>query len=202
MTPFAGQNRVTSAFGPRKSPITGRAEQHRGQDIVPTNGNWAVRECTGGTVVRVAYDNARGKYVDVQTSSKIFERYQHMDSIAVAVGQAVPQGTVLGFAGSTGAVTGRHLHFGVYKNGTAEACAISSELWSGVPNFVGTYPGNDDLDSPVPAAEAPASPTAPVPSGAVLHEYGGIVASPGDGAALETLLRQLRIPFVKKEVRP
>ena len=155
MTPFAGGNRVTSPFGPRKSPISGVAETHRGQDIVPTNGNWQVRECTGGTVLRVAADQWRGKYVDVQTAPGVFQRYQHMDVISVGVGQAVPQGAVLGLAGSTGDVTGRHLHFGVYKNGTAEACAVNPAAFSGVPNTAATHPGNSALD------KAPAPPTAP-----------------------------------------
>lgn len=145
MTPFKGTNRVTSIYGMRTSPITGRSEMHRGQDIV-TTGDWSVRECTGGTVIKISYDNSRGKYVDVKTSPNTFERYQHMDSIRVSVGQAVLQGTVLGQAGSTGAVTGRHLHFGVYRNGSAEANSIDPSEWSGIPNRVGTYPGNENID--------------------------------------------------------
>ncbi|MDL2214342.1 M23 family metallopeptidase [Clostridia bacterium OttesenSCG-928-O13] len=112
---------------------------------------WNVRECTGGEVVRIAHDSARGHYVDVQTDANTFERYQHMKSIAVKVGQKVPQGATLGVAGSTGSSTARHLHFGVYRGGTKEANAINPTQWSGVPNAVGTYPGNDNIDGATPA---------------------------------------------------
>ncbi len=160
MTPFASRNKITSPFGARTSPITGGQEQHRGQDITAPDGNWQVRECTGGTVIRVGYDNSRGNYVDVRTSPRHFERCQHMESIAVRAGQAVPQGTVLGMAGSTGASTGRHLHFGVYAAGpetdgytalaqinTLERFAVEPSAWSDVPNQTGTHPGNNNLDA-------------------------------------------------------
>lgn len=181
MTPFAGGNRVTSPFGPRKSPISGAAETHRGQDIVPTDGNWQVRECTGGTVLRVTADQWRGKYVDVQTAPGVFQRYQHMDVISVGVGQTVPQGTVLGLAGSTGDVTGRHLHFGVYKNGTAEACAVNPAAFSGVPNTTATHPGNSALDKAPAQPEAPAQPQAPSQPQAPAqpNNPGGTASTPG-----------------------
>lgn len=141
MTPFQGINRVTSPFGPRISPTTGKQQHHNGQDIV-TTGDWTVRECTGGLVLRVSSDQWRGKYVDVQTAPGVFERYQHLERIFVQVGQAVPQGTPLGKAGSTGDSTGRHLHFEVQKEGRAVAPAA----WSGVPNQKGSHPGNNNLD--------------------------------------------------------
>lgn len=156
MTPFAGTNRVTSAFGYREYTYNGKLikEQHKGQDMVPTKypgegvaeSAWNVREVTGGRVLRVASDSARGNYVDIETAPGVFERYQHMKSIAVRVGQAVAQGALVGVAGNTGQSTARHLHFGVYKGGTAESCAINPSQWSGLPNAAGSYPGNDDLD--------------------------------------------------------
>ena len=190
MTPFKGRNRITSPHGARRSPVTGKTEIHRGQDITAPDGDWRVRECTGGTVLRVTWDAARGKYVDVQSRPGTFQRYQHMETIFVSVGQKVSQGEVLGLAGSTGHSTGRHLHFGVYKGGTAEACAVNPALWSGLPNASGTYPGNNALDS------------APTPAPAPLYQYSGIVASQGDAAQLEDLLRQKGIAFQKREVRP
>lgn len=157
MTPFKGINRVTSVMGPRTSPITGAAETHAGQDIV-TSGTypgsaWEVRECTGGTVAQVTSDKWRGNYVDVRTSANTIERYQHMQSIYVKAGQAVPQGTVLGMAGKTGDSTGVHLHFEVQVNGKA----VNPAQWSDVPNKVGSYAGNDNIDgqtsTPAPSAK-------------------------------------------------
>lgn len=191
MTPFKGTNRVTSPFGPRTSPITGRAEQHRGQDIVSNDGDWNVRECTGGTVIRVTSDKWRGKYVDIQTAPKDFERYQHMDSIAVKVGQVVKQGDIIGVAGNTGDVTGRHLHFGVYRNGSAEANAINPQQWSDVPNKVGSYPGNNNKDNDENPEENPTG-------NSNLAVYSDIVLSQGDAIKLEKLLNELDVPFTKE----
>lgn len=161
MTPFAGTNRVTSPYGYREYWYNGKLvkETHRGQDIVPTKhageavpeSAWNVREVTGGKVLRVTSDSNRGKYVDIETAPGVFERYQHMQSIAVNVGQLVQQGQVIGVAGNTGKSTGRHLHFGVYKGGTAEQNAIPPQQWSDLPNVAGTYRGNSNMDQ-LPAA--------------------------------------------------
>lgn len=154
MTPFKGDNVVTSTYGPRKSPINGKREQHKGQDIV-TAGQWPgpawlVRECTGGRVLRVSSDRWRGLYVDVETRAGTFERYQHLHEVLVHPGQAVPQGTVLGMAGKSGDSTGVHLHFEVQKNGAA----ILPSAWSGVPNTCKCHPGNSQLDNR-PAIQSP-----------------------------------------------
>ncbi len=201
MTPFRGTNRVTSAYGPRRSPISGRQEQHKGEDIVAAGAwpgeAWLVRECSGGTVLRVTSDQWRGNYVDVQTAPGVFERYQHMHEIYVRPGQGVPQGCILGMAGKTGDSTGPHLHFEVQKNGVA----VNPAAWSDLPNAVGICPGNDKLDGEA-RGEAPGPPVPAVPhlpGRPVLYEHNGIVASPGDAAATETLLAEKAIPFVKKE---
>lgn len=153
MTPFKTQNRVTSPFGWRT--IFDKREFHRGVDIVPTTRSgemlpesaWLIREVTGGMVLRTAADQWRGNYVDVQTAPGTFERYQHLARADVGVGQAVAQGTVIGLAGSTGQSTGRHLHFGVYRGGTAERCAVMPSAWAGLPNACGLFSGNDTLDA-------------------------------------------------------
>jgi hypothetical protein len=163
MTPFAGINRVTSPYGWRTYTYNGKkiTEMHRGQDIVPTRtageavdeSAWNVREVTGGVVLRISSDSSRGNYVDVQTAEGVFERYQHLKTVLVKVGQSVAQGDVIAVAGSTGQSTGRHLHFGVYKGGSAEANAVSPEEWSDIPNECGIYSGNDNYDSAAGAHE-------------------------------------------------
>lgn len=156
MTPFERLNRITSPYGYREYIYNGKLvkETHRGYDIVPTQypgeavpeSAWNVREVTGGIVLRIAYDNVRGNYVDIQTAPGTFERYQHLKSVAVKVGQTIKQGDVIAVAGSTGQSTGRHLHFGVYVGGNAEANAVIPSEWVGLPNKAGTYPGNNDRD--------------------------------------------------------
>ena len=156
MTPFAGINRITSPYGYREYWYNGRLikEQHKGQDIVPTQqagqalpeSAWAVREVTGGTVTAVStgYNGGRGNLVKVQTAPGVVEIYQHLKTITVKVGKTVRQGDVIGVAGSTGQVTGRHLHFEVQVNGTA----VEPSAWSDLPNKAATYNGNDTLDHP------------------------------------------------------
>ena len=190
MTPFKGTNRVTSPYGWRTSPINGQAQHHNGQDIVGSGAypgaGWEVRELTGGTVLRVTSDQWRGKYVDVQTSPGIFERYQHMKDIYAKVGQKVPQGTVLGMAGTTGDSTGVHLHFEVQKNGYA----INPEVFSDIPNRVGTYAGNYTIDGVQPAPE---------PEKPKMYTLAVGPMTAGDKNILESQAKALGLPVAAKE---
>lgn len=159
MTPFKGTNRVTSPYGWRtyknSAGVTIR-EHHNGIDVVPTrypgetvaDDAWDFREVTGGKIVAVStgWNAGRGTLIKVQTAQGVIEIYQHCEAVYVKVGQQVPQGTVLGRAGATGNVTGAHLHFEVQINGTP----VEPSAWLGLPNAVGTYEGNDDLDNPTP----------------------------------------------------
>lgn len=159
MTPFKGTNRITSPYGPRKyTNSAGKviSEHHNGIDVVCTkyageavpDEAWDFRECTGGTVIAVSTDwnYGRGTLVKVQTAPGVVEIYQHNATNYVTVGQELKQGTVLARAGATGNVTGIHLHFEVQINGVP----VDPSPWLGLPNKVGTYEGNDDLDSPAP----------------------------------------------------
>ena len=151
MTPFAKENRVTSIFGYREFYLNGKLVkgQHYGIDAVEnapaSESDWNVREVTGGTVKEalLGYNGGRGNLVKVQTAPGVIEIYQHLKSIAVKKGQTLRQGDVIGVAGSTGDSTGRHLHFEVQVNGTP----VEPSAWMGVPNKIGTYPGNNDLDA-------------------------------------------------------
>lgn len=185
MTPFKGPNRVSSAYGQRQyyNPRRGWVKElHRGQDIVADDGDWTVRECTGGKCVRVAYDKSRGHYVDIQTDKNTFERYQHMEKIYVKVGEDVPQGKHVGLAGTSGDSTGRHLHFGVYRGGTAESNAIPPMPWSGIQNG-GTTKGNNDYDNAAPV---------PVPKELATLKIGPVSA--GDRQRLEQLAKEMDVP--------
>lgn len=143
MTPFKGPNKVTSIFGYRTSPITGQRQHHNGIDSTAPDGDWSVRECTGGTVIEtsIGYNYGRGNLVRVQCGNAV-ETYQHLSSISVKKGQTVKQGDIIGVAGKTGDSTGVHLHFEVTIGGKA----VNPSEWCEIPNAIGTYPGNDNLD--------------------------------------------------------
>lgn len=102
--------RLTSGFGLRRHPISGRLGAHVGSDFV-SNGDRRVRASRDG-VVRVA--ERRGGYgntVIVDHEHGFETRYAHLESIAVRPGQRLREGELLGVMGSTGLSTGVHLHF-------------------------------------------------------------------------------------------
>ena len=155
MTPFKDTNRITSPYGPRKYTNSAGnliSEHHNGIDVVCTkysgepvsDGEWDFREVTGAVVEEVSYgyNYGRGNLVKTRTNAGAIQIYQHCLEIYVKEGDVVPQGTVLGRAGSTGNSTGIHLHFEVQINGVA----VDPSPWLGLPNATGTYSGNDTLD--------------------------------------------------------
>lgn len=155
MTPFKGTNRVTSLYGYRT--LNGVRQFHYGIDVVRDSGTWDIREVTGGKVVATStdYNGGRGWLVKVQTAPGVIEIYQHLSAISVKNGQTVKQGDKIGVAGATGYSFGVHLHFEVQVNGKA----VEPSAWLGLPNRIGSYPGNDNLDvAPDPTPVTPPGP--------------------------------------------
>ena len=68
-------------------------------------------------VTTSAYSSSYGNYVVVSHSDGYQTLYAHMSKRAVSEGKIVKQGETLGYVGSTGASTGSHLHYEVWKNG-------------------------------------------------------------------------------------
>lgn len=110
------------AFGPRKSPGGIGSTNHLGTDFVGFTVNRAVAD---GRVITVARHDGKppgatrtpsGNEVVVQHDG-YRSRYKHNASVQVVVGQEVVEGQQLGIMGATGAVTGKHLHFSIYKDG-------------------------------------------------------------------------------------
>ncbi len=106
---------LTSGFGERENPLTGKEEFHAGIDIAAPQGT-AVKASLGGQVVEAGYTNQRGYYVIVHHSQGLQTLYQHLQLGFVHVGQNVQTGQLLGVVGSTGASTGPHLHFELIVN--------------------------------------------------------------------------------------
>ena len=120
--PTIGAYSLSSRFGYRSARISGWSF-HGGVDIIKTGGHstgMPVVAAASGTVI-VAQKGYRGygHTVVVDHGNGLSTRYAHMQpgSLQVRVGQTVSQGQQLGRIGSTGNVTGPHLHFEVLKNG-------------------------------------------------------------------------------------
>jgi hypothetical protein len=117
---FPLQNyRLTSAFGPRSSPFTGRLQRHQGLDLAAPLGT-NVYPTRDGTVTKTGSNSVYGNYIIIQHSGNWESLYGHLSAINVASQSKVGRNTVIGAVGSTGQSTGPHLHFEIRKNGTAE----------------------------------------------------------------------------------
>ncbi len=108
---------VTSGFGPRVSPFTGRPSNHHGIDIRGEIGTPVVATASG-TVVRRKHDTGFGKVVTIAHGYGISTRYGHLHTMDVKVGKRVDRGDVIGTVGNTGLSTGPHLHYEVIVNKT------------------------------------------------------------------------------------
>jgi murein DD-endopeptidase MepM/ murein hydrolase activator NlpD len=103
---------VTSGYGYRWGRL------HEGIDIAVPSGT-AVHASASGTVIVAGWVGGYGNLVVVDHGGGIATAYGHNTSVAVGVGQAVAQGQVIAYSGSTGHSTGPHVHFEVRINGGA-----------------------------------------------------------------------------------
>ena len=110
MWPLDGNYVITSLFGPRNHPITGKYSNHGGTDVRANYGT-KIKAARGGVVMTSEYHWSYGNYVVVVHDNGTSTLYAHMSKRAVKAGQTVTQGQVLGYVGSTGSSTGNHLHY-------------------------------------------------------------------------------------------
>ncbi len=104
--------RISSYFGVRMDPITGRRAYHTGIDLVAPPGA-KVRATAPGTV---SFAGDRGRYgnlVEIDHGYGLVTRYGHLSEIFVEVGQRVAHDQVIAIMGSSGRSTGPHLHYEV-----------------------------------------------------------------------------------------
>ncbi|MCK5539376.1 MAG: M23 family metallopeptidase [Deltaproteobacteria bacterium] len=109
---------ISSRFGYRVSPFTGRRELHKGLDIVNRSGTPVV-VTADGQVVFAGYKGGYGKMVTVDHGLGKVTKYGHLSKITVRSGDSVVRGQELGLLGNTGRSTGPHLHYEVVVNGKA-----------------------------------------------------------------------------------
>lgn len=107
---------LTSAYGWRIHPITGKESFHNGVDLANVTGT-PIYATRSGTVTVATYNSVYGYYVQINHGDGFSSLYGHMTHYIVKVGQKVSAGQVIGYMGSTGWSTGSHLHFTIYYNG-------------------------------------------------------------------------------------
>ncbi|MXY04777.1 MAG: M23 family metallopeptidase [Gammaproteobacteria bacterium] len=107
---------VSSPYGRRIDPISGKMAWHTGVDFAGRRGSDVVA-VDRGIVVFAGYRAGYGNLVELAHLDGHVTRYGHQGSIAVSRGDIVGQGQVIGSMGDTGRSTGPHVHFEVLKNG-------------------------------------------------------------------------------------
>ena len=115
--PLPGRYNLSSLYGSRKHPITGKANNHTGIDI-PAPAWTEILAAKSGVVTTSTYNSSYGNYVVVSHSDGTSTLYAHMVQRGCSKGDTVSQGEVIGFVGTTGSSTGNHLHFEVRLNGS------------------------------------------------------------------------------------
>ena len=110
---------VSSPYGPRKHPVTGKYRMHHGIDLA---GTWQenITVSADGTVVFAGYHGSFGKVIRIKHNYGIMTTYGHLAKINVRRGDLVSEGQVIGKMGRTGKVKGAHLHYEISVNGKSQ----------------------------------------------------------------------------------
>lgn len=116
--PVRGYYRVTSTFGNRGNPFGWGYEFHDGLDFPAPTGT-LVRVTAPGQVVQVGWNGPFGLSVTVDHGFGFRTLYGHLSRASARSGDWLNDGDVLGQVGSTGRSTGPHLHYSLYRYGTA-----------------------------------------------------------------------------------
>jgi len=107
---------ISSYFGSRADPFTGKSTSHRGVDFAGKAGTEVI-SVAAGVVVWSGSRYGYGEMIEVNHGNGYSTRYAHNQENLVAVGDYVQQGQVIALMGSTGRATGPNLHFEVWHRG-------------------------------------------------------------------------------------
>ncbi len=109
---------LTSGFGRRTDPFTGKEGFHYGIDIATNFGN-SVYATADGQVISTKVEKIGGNTVIVNHGGGVTTVYCHLSKFNVKVGQKVKRWDIIGYVGQTGKALGPHVHYEVRKNGKA-----------------------------------------------------------------------------------
>lgn len=107
---------ISSDFGRRINPVTGKAQLHAGVDIPGDSGS-EVLSVAAGVVTKAERMSGYGNVVEIRHADGYSTRYGHNQKNLVKEGERIEKGQVIALLGSTGRTTGPHVHFEVRKDG-------------------------------------------------------------------------------------
>lgn len=107
---------ITSPFGMRTDPVTGRYQLHSGIDIGAGYGT-PIMAAADGVVIYAGWYGGYGNAIILDNGSSLSTLYAHCSAMYVSPNQHIQRGQVIGAVGATGWATGPHLHFEIRVNG-------------------------------------------------------------------------------------
>jgi murein DD-endopeptidase MepM/ murein hydrolase activator NlpD len=107
---------VTSPFGNRIAPFTGKIQFHEGIDIAVQIGT-PVLAPADGVVTKAGFESGYGNVVEISHGYGLMTVFGHNSRLNVKVGQHVKRGDIISYSGNTGSSTGPHVHYEVRVNG-------------------------------------------------------------------------------------
>jgi len=110
--------RISSAYGNRVNPISGREEFHRGIDLSVPQGT-PILSTADGIVSFSGWNGGGGNVIVIEHGHGYSTYYAHNQRNAVQIGQRVKRGELIGYAGATGNATGSHVHYEIWKDDRA-----------------------------------------------------------------------------------
>lgn len=106
---------ISSYYGKRTGPFSGKIEMHKGMDFAGKKGS-NVKAVASGVVTWSGERYGYGNLVEINHGNGYVTRYGHNEAIVVKVGDSVERGQTISKMGSTGRSTGPHVHFEVLLN--------------------------------------------------------------------------------------
>ncbi|MEL0629420.1 M23 family metallopeptidase [Psychromonas aquatilis] len=110
-------SRLSSPYGVRTDPFTGKSRFHKGVDIAGHKG-MPILATAAGVVITSEARPGYGYVIVVNHGNGLMTRYAHALSLIASVGEVVEKGQQIAVMGTTGRSTGPHVHYEVLKNGT------------------------------------------------------------------------------------
>lgn len=107
---------MSSPFGERVDPISGKKAWHEGMDFAGSKGSEVIA-VANGVVVFAGYRDGYGQMVEISHGKDLRTRYGHHEEVLVHAGQSVKRGDIIALMGSSGRSTGPHVHFEVLEEG-------------------------------------------------------------------------------------
>ena len=110
---YSRRMRITSPYGSRFSPFTGKVAEHGGIDIVSTYHAEILATAPGVVEEHWIWNDLFGKYIIINHEDRYRTHYAHLSSSYVHEGMTIERGQVIGRMGNTGLSAGEHLHYAI-----------------------------------------------------------------------------------------